>query len=93
LEKKNPLYQWHEPHGGKIGACRTCGFFALDAAKNPDYPASLRSLSGKKPLEGCFLLLKRAKPDKLLVPFAGYPFPVPYEVKAARQPVLRYTPS
>jgi hypothetical protein len=31
------------------------GFFALDAAKNPDYPACLRSLQGKKsPLQAIF---------------------------------------
>jgi hypothetical protein len=41
---------------GSLAACCTCGFFALDAAKNPDYRAaadlwSERSLRDKNRLK------------------------------------------
>jgi hypothetical protein len=49
-----------------LAACCTCGFFALDAAKNPDYPASLRSLRGKKSPDRRFFGVLCAKRDKLL---------------------------
>jgi hypothetical protein len=43
--------------GQYLGACRTCGFFALDAAKNPDYLASFGSLQGKNSPNGEFYYL------------------------------------
>jgi hypothetical protein len=54
---KNPL---------ALAACCTCGFFALDAAKNPDYRGCFRSLQGKKSPDRRFLKGLYAKRNKLL---------------------------
>jgi NAD(P)H-hydrate epimerase len=48
--------------------CCTCGFFALDAAKNPRLSGCLRSLQSKKSTESRFLKVLRAKHNKLLGP-------------------------
>jgi hypothetical protein len=48
-----------------LAACCTCGFFALDAAKNPRLSGCLRSLYGKKSAESRFFGVLCAKRNKL----------------------------
>jgi hypothetical protein len=68
-----------DPHGqnglnryeSMLAACCTCGFFALDAAKNPRLSGcadlwSERSLQGKKSAESRFFWVLCAKRNKLL---------------------------
>ncbi|MDR1900886.1 MAG: biotin--[acetyl-CoA-carboxylase] ligase [Treponema sp.] len=49
-----------------LGACCACGFLRRQRRKNPDYPASLGSLQGKKSPCGRFFGVLCAKRNKLL---------------------------